>query len=53
MHLHLLCRACTVQIADTWRKGKVSNPSCSCVEVAELSDGAIAVRNSRHPQDLR
>jgi len=32
-----------------WRKSRVSNPSGSCVEVAELSGGAIAVRNSRHP----
>lgn len=32
-----------------WRKSTVSNPSGNCVELAELSDGAIAVRNSRHP----
>jgi hypothetical protein len=32
-----------------WRKSRVSNPSGSCVEIAELPGGAIAVRNSRHP----
>ena len=32
-----------------WRNSQASNPSGSCVEVAELAGGEIAVRNSRHP----
>lgn len=33
-----------------WRKSSASNPSGNCVELAELPDGAVAMRNSRDPQ---
>jgi hypothetical protein len=37
------------QLHVAWRKSKASNPSGSCVELAPLADGQIALRNSRHP----
>jgi hypothetical protein len=33
----------------TWQKADRSNSQGNCVELAELPDGWIAVRNSRHP----
>lgn len=33
----------------TWRKSSASNPTGNCVELAPLSDGGVAVRNSRRP----
>jgi hypothetical protein len=32
-----------------WRKSRHSNSQGACVELAGLPGGAIAVRNSRHP----
>ncbi|HTU73159.1 MAG TPA: DUF397 domain-containing protein [Trebonia sp.] len=32
-----------------WRKATRSNPTGACVELAELPDGKVALRNSRHP----
>jgi hypothetical protein len=33
----------------TWQKSRRSNSTGNCVEMARLSSGEIAVRNSRHP----
>ncbi|MER6032097.1 DUF397 domain-containing protein [Streptomyces sp. NPDC001851] len=33
-----------------WRKSRHSNANGNCVEVACLSDGGVAMRNSRFPQ---
>jgi len=35
--------------AVTWRKSRRSNSSGNCVEMARISDGEVAVRNSRFP----
>ncbi|MBG0829211.1 DUF397 domain-containing protein [Planomonospora sp. ID67723] len=32
-----------------WRKSRYSNSQGNCVELAELPDGSVAVRNSRFP----
>jgi Domain of unknown function (DUF397) len=36
-------------IAGPWVKSSYSGPQGNCVEIARLADGAVAVRNSRHP----
>lgn len=38
-----------VTMVTEWHKSAHSNPSGDCVQVARLSDGQTAVRNSRHP----
>lgn len=43
------CVPATSLLAATWRKSRHSNPRGDCVELAELTGGKIAVRNSRHP----
>lgn len=42
LHVHL-------QETLAWRKSSASNPTGNCVELAALPDGAVAMRNSRHP----
>lgn len=32
-----------------WQKSLRSNSQGNCVEMAQLPDGSVAVRNSRHP----
>ncbi len=39
--------------ALVWRKSMASNPNGACVELAELPDGGVAVRNSRFPAGQR
>jgi len=55
-------KGCTVDLAyggirplqlpgAAWRKSSYSNPSGNCVEMARLSAGRVAVRDSKRPGD--
>jgi hypothetical protein len=44
-HLHVHPTSLDIQ----WRKSSASNPSGNCVELAELANGEVALRNSRFP----
>ena len=35
---------------DSWTKSHFSSPNGNCVELADLSNGLVAVRNSRDPE---
>lgn len=37
------------ELSVEWQKSSFSNPNGNCVELAQLPDGGVAVRNSRHP----
>jgi hypothetical protein len=41
--------AATELVGASWRKSSYSNSQGNCVEFAALSDGSVAVRNSRDP----
>ncbi len=41
--------SCSQLPGVVWRKSGRSNPKGNCVELAQLGDGGIAVRNSRNP----
>lgn len=41
----------TTQSPTRWRISSFSGNNGTCVEVAGLPDGHIAVRNSNHPED--
>jgi hypothetical protein len=36
-------------VSANWQKSSFSNPNGNCVELARLSGGGVAVRNSRDP----
>jgi Domain of unknown function (DUF397) len=37
------------EIGAAWVKSSYSGPQGNCVEIAYLTDGQVAMRNSRHP----
>jgi hypothetical protein len=51
MHNHLHMQSLSVSGVPPlrWRKSTASNPNGNCVELAEVADGLVALRNSRYP----
>lgn len=49
MHQHRNGMPATELRDVTWRKSRHSSAQGSCLEVASLPGGAVAVRDSRHP----
>jgi hypothetical protein len=48
-HLHMQSPSVRGSHPVQWRKSTASNPNGNCVELAEVADGIVAMRNSRYP----